>query len=337
MTTTLAPTTRLGVRAAAVALAAILVSQLSFLERAYWVILTAVLLVYETSGEGNQRAFERLITTALGCVAGFVLYYLAGSDNTLRWLVLLVGVYLAVYYRSDPSGVVYAKMVFFITVYVVFLLGFVDAWTPSLVLARLVDTALGCGVALVVSALVLPQQAGKQFEQDLLQFREACRDLFEKAFAALLDGGPSPCLADRQQLLRQLVQLRARFRTSAYEDFFSQTAKRRRDLMNSTEAVCRHLLAFTASVRAVSTREGISLLRESLALLANRFRAGFLASMANSPDSRSAPIGEKESAESLVGQRALELVRQGELTRADFLIVSPAVYHLGEACRALEW
>jgi uncharacterized membrane protein YccC len=334
--TSLAPTTRLGLRAAAVALAAILVSQLPFLERSYWVIITAVLLVYETSGEGIQRALERIVTTALGCVVGFVLFYLVGSDWNLRWLVLLSGIYLAVYYRSDPTGVVYAQMVFCITVYVVFLLGIVGSWTPELVLARLVDTAVGCGVALLVSALVLPQHASKQFEQDQARFREACRDLFEKAFTALLDGGPLPTLADRQQLLQQLVKLRVRFRTSGYEDFFGQTAKRRRDRMNATEVMCRHLLAFVATVPGITTGKGISLVKESLAILASRFRAAFAVSLPNNPEPGLATTGGKESVVDLVCRRVLEQARKGELTRADFLTVSPAVYHLSEACRALE-
>jgi uncharacterized membrane protein YccC len=333
---TLAPTTRMGLRAAAVAMVAFLVAQLPFLARAYWIIITAVLLVYDTAGESNQRALERLVTTALGCVAGFILYHLARSNVILTWVVFLSGIYLAVYFRSDPSGVVYAPMVFCNTVYVVFLFGILTTWTVDLVLERLLDTALGCIIALSVCAVVLPQQASKQFDQDLLSFREACRDHFEKAYAALLNGAPSPSLADRQELLRQLTQLRVRFRTSAYETFPGPAARRRRDLMDRSEALCRHLLAFVAMIPAVSTGTGVALLKDNLARLANRFRAGFQVSADNNGVSASEPFRDEDHPDRSLNEEALERVRGGQLPRADFLTVSPAIYHLVEACRAVE-
>src|SRR4029079_6256463 len=68
MTIDLAPSTRLAIRAAFVATAAVSVARLTCLERPYWIILTAVLLVYETAGESIKRSGQRLAMTFLGCL-----------------------------------------------------------------------------------------------------------------------------------------------------------------------------------------------------------------------------------------------------------------------------
>ena len=140
----LGPTTRLAIRAAAVATAAVLVARLSFLERPYWIVLTAVLLVYETAGESIKRSGQRLAMTALGCLTGWGLYLVAAPVPGLRWTILLGGIFLARFFRSNPRGVVYAPMIFFASVYVVFVFAVVDSWTVRLMLTRLYDTAIGC-------------------------------------------------------------------------------------------------------------------------------------------------------------------------------------------------
>ena len=276
MTLDLAPTTRLAIRAAAVASAAVLVARLSFLERSYWIVLTAVLLVYETAGESIKRSGQRLAMTALGCLAGWGLYLVAGPVLGLRWTILLGGIFLAVYFRSNPRGVVYAPMIFFASVYVVFVFAVVDSWTARLMLTRLYDTAIGCAVALVGSLVVLPQHAGRKLETDLEQFWESCRQYFEKTYAAMTAAGPSPTSAERQALLKQLEELRTRSRTSAYEGFLGRAVLRRRiALVEGTEMLCRHLLAFGAVVQAGVPASAVPSLLGPMEVLFERMRSAF--------------------------------------------------------------
>jgi hypothetical protein len=89
-------------------------------------------------------------------------------------------------------------------------------------------------------------------------------------------------------------------------------------------------------IPAVSTGTGVALLKDNLARLANRFRAGFQASADNNGVSASEPFRDEDHPNISLNEEALERVRGGQLPRADFLTVSPAIYHLVEACRAVE-
>ena len=333
----LAPTTRLGIRAAAVALAAVLVARLSFLERPYWIVLTAVLLVYETAGESIKRSGQRLAMTALGCLTGWGLYLVAAPAPGLRWTILLGGIFLAVYFRSNPRGVVYAPMIFFVSVYVVFVFAVVDSWTARLMLTRLYDTAIGCALALVGSLVVLPQQAGLKLETDLEHFWESCRQYFEKTSTAITAAGPSPTSAERQALLKQLEELRTRSRTSAYEGFLGRAVRRRRAaLVEGTETLCRHLLAFGAVVQAGVPASAIPVLLGPLEVLFGRMRSAF-DRLSIAPAQLSS--GGRADRESLANEgytQALALLKAGTTDRFEFLQLGPAIYHLGEACNSLE-
>src|SRR4051812_40619233 len=98
MSGNLAATTKMGIRAATATLASLLLTRWVILERPYWVILTAVILVNETWGESIHKAGQRLAMTALGCLVGWLLYDLSAPYPLLRPAFLLVGVFLAVYF-----------------------------------------------------------------------------------------------------------------------------------------------------------------------------------------------------------------------------------------------
>ena len=337
MTLDLAPTTRLAIRASAVAAAAVLVARLSFLERPYWIILTAVLLVYETAGESIKRSGQRLAMTALGCLTGWALYLVAGPVPALRWTILLGGIFLAVYFRSNPRGVVYAPMIFFASVYVVFVFAVVDSWTARLMLTRLYDTAIGCVLALVGSLVVLPQQAGLKLESDLEQFWESCRQYFEKTYTAITASGPPPTSAERQALLKQLEEVRTRSRTSAYESFLGRAALRRRiALVEGTETLCRHLLAFGAVVQAGVPASAVPSFLGPLEVLFERMRSAFDRLSVAPAQPLSVAIVDSERLASEDYAQALALLSNGKIDRFEFLQLGPAIYHLGEACQSLE-
>ena len=109
---------RMAIRAAVVATAAVVVSRISILERPYWIVLTSVLLIYETAGESIKRR-SALVMTLAGCLTGWLLYTVAGPIPTLRWTILLGGVFDRLL-SQQPARVVYAPMIFFASVYVVF-------------------------------------------------------------------------------------------------------------------------------------------------------------------------------------------------------------------------
>src|SRR4051812_15756266 len=106
----LLPTTRMGLRAAAATVASLLLTRLVVLERPYWVILTAVILVNDTWGESIRKSWLRLAMTVSGCLVGWLLYLLCGPYPAVRPAVMLAAVFLAVYFRAGVPAASYAAM-----------------------------------------------------------------------------------------------------------------------------------------------------------------------------------------------------------------------------------
>ncbi len=332
----LAPTTRMAIRATVVATAAVIVSRISFLERPYWIVLTSVLLIYETAGESIKRSGQRLAMTLIGCLTGWLIYLIAEPIPALRWTILLGGIFLTVYFRSNPRGVVYAPMIFFASVYVVFVFAVVGGWTGRLFLTRAYDTAIGCTLALAGSLLVLPRRAGNLVADDLETFWKCCHDYFEKIMTSLVTPGAGPTPGDRKALLKQLEQLRLRSRNSAYESFLgSGTRKQQSALVDASERMSRHLLALGAVIQGELPASSIEELRSRAAILLQRTEEGFqrldhLARDAVNTDTSSLPSATE------LAQSAMQATIEKSPEQIDVVRILPAIYHLGEVCTQLE-
>ena len=327
----LALSTRMAIRAAAVAAAAVLVGRIPGLDRPYWIILTAVVLVYETAGESIKRAGQRLLMTLLGCLAGGLLYRFAAPVPVLRWAILLGGIYMAVYFRSNPRGAVYAPMIFFVSVYVVFVFALVGGWTAQLFLTRAYDTAIGCALALAGSLFVLPLRAGRQLVDDLEQFWQSCRRYFDKSISSLSAAAPLPTSEDRQILLKQLEQLKTRSRNSAYEGMPGRKSRQRQqNLVDGTEAMSRHLLAFGAVIGAGLPLDARPQLLDLLEKTVETMRKDLdRLTIAPAPASGEVLAGEKSA--DMVYPQAVQKLIATEKDRGQLLQMGPAIYHLSQA------
>jgi uncharacterized membrane protein YccC len=146
-------TSLMPLRAALVALAALLVSYAFKLERAYWVELSAVVLVNETLNESARKSGERFAMTLMGCGLGWGLHWTLDGHLWLERGGLFLAVFLAAFFRP----VSYPKMVLFVTVYVSFLFSLLGQWTLHVLALRIMDTGIG-GALAVVFAVVLPHK-----------------------------------------------------------------------------------------------------------------------------------------------------------------------------------
>ncbi len=337
MNLALAPSTRMAVRAAAVAAAAVLVGHLPGLDRPYWIILTAVVLVYETAGESIKLAGQRLLMTLLGCLAGWFLYRFAAPVPVLRWAILLGGIFLAVYFRSNPRGAVYAPMIFFVSVYVVFVFALVGGWTGQLFFTRAYDTAIGCVLALAGSLFVLPLRAGSQLVDDLERFWTACRRYFDTSIASLQEEGPLPTSEDRQALLKQLEQLKTRSRNSAYEGWPGRKSRRRQQsLVDGSEAMSRHLLAFGSVIGAGLSLDARPQLLGLLEKTIQAMHRDLDRLMVAPPPAASASVLAGDKTADMVYAQAVQSLVATEKNRGQLLQMGPAIYHLGQARRFLQ-
>jgi uncharacterized membrane protein YccC len=129
---------------------------------AYWIsplhyswALMAVFIVFlgtSTRGETTVKAVQRVSGTAAGIVMAVPLTALIRGTPLAVIVVALLACFVG-YYMMDVS---YSSMVFCITVTVLQLYDMMHAFSPDLVLLRLVETVMGSAVAVLVACLVLP-------------------------------------------------------------------------------------------------------------------------------------------------------------------------------------
>jgi uncharacterized membrane protein YccC len=124
---------------------AAVVSEVLPLQRSYWVVLTVAIVLKPDLGSVFARGLQRGIGTVVGAVLGAVILALVPYGP---WLLIPMAVLAALL----PYGRVlnYGLMSTFLTPLVVVLIDLLDRGGWHLAEARLVDTLLGCAIALLV-------------------------------------------------------------------------------------------------------------------------------------------------------------------------------------------
>ena len=129
---------------ASVGVAAV-VSEILPLQRSYWVVLTVAFVLKPDFGSVFTRALQRGIGTVIGVVIGAIILVTVPYG---LWLLIPAAVLAALvpYGRSLN----YALLTTFLTPLVVLLIDILDRAGWHLAEARLIDTLLGCAIALVI-------------------------------------------------------------------------------------------------------------------------------------------------------------------------------------------
>lgn len=121
-------------------------------ERGYWITLTAMALTTQTWGESVKRSFERVGMTILGGIVGTALYFFLPDNGHIPFICLLVFIFFTVYLMP----IYHLVAVFFLTCFVVFLFALIGNWDWDMLRARILDTALGAGIAMTVGFFLFP-------------------------------------------------------------------------------------------------------------------------------------------------------------------------------------
>ena len=120
----------------------------AFTSRSYWVLLTLVLIIKPGFALTKQRNKRRLLGTLLGCVISFLLFQLHPSSAVLFILMWLLYV-LALCYL--PLNYFYGAT--FVTVFIMIAFYFLHESGTFVIAERIIDTSVGCALALVLSYL----------------------------------------------------------------------------------------------------------------------------------------------------------------------------------------
>jgi hypothetical protein len=192
----LKPTTRLAMQVALGSALAMIVGTLVPPHTWFWAVLTAFIVFNGTasSGEALRKTWSRVVGTAIGVGAGFILVDFLKGHPEIEIALSLVGVFLAMY----TFRVSYLVMTFFVTATVAMIYDVIGRPTVQLLDARLVETIIGaiCGGA--AATLVFPLRTREVVNVTAHEFADRLRSSIDSSLAAL---GGTPVRADGDALV----------------------------------------------------------------------------------------------------------------------------------------
>ena len=144
---------RLGIQISLAIGIGIALTHLLKIEKAYWSLLTIILLICPRYEQTLYKSFLRIASTVLGSTLCGVTLWLFDYPQTYFFLAGL-GAYLVVYYGK----ISYFKTIFSASVMVIATFGILEPWSWSIVNQRIWQTALGAGIAILVSVFITPMR-----------------------------------------------------------------------------------------------------------------------------------------------------------------------------------
>ncbi|WP_427921422.1 FUSC family protein [Streptomyces sp. cg40] len=210
---------RYGLRLAlCIGLAQVLVSTVP-VPRSYWIALTITFVLKPDFGS----VFSRALLRALGTVAGLVIAAAVLSVVPRGWWDVLVLLVLAPLIPAlTPRGYGYQTMA--ITPVILLLSDILNHQGTALLLPRLVDSLIGCGIALIAGYLLWPESWHTRVGDRLAEAVADTAGYVESAFgvpgnpgAPGLEADPAARARMRRRLYRDLSVIRTEFQRALTE------------------------------------------------------------------------------------------------------------------------
>ncbi|MCW3839899.1 FUSC family protein [Micromonospora yasonensis] len=161
------------------------------LPHAFWVVL-GTLQVLRTNALGTARSVARAIAgNVVGVLGGSALVIAAGGRPGPLWAVLPVAVFLSAY-TANSQRFLLSQAAFTLDLMIIFNLLAPVGWRLGLI--RLADVGVGVAVSVVLSLVLWPYGARRQFVRSVAAYHRAAVDQLRRAFDQVLavDAGGRP-------------------------------------------------------------------------------------------------------------------------------------------------
>src|SRR4051794_14709757 len=214
---------------------AVVVGNLVSGQRLYWAVLSTFLAFVAASNSGEQvrRALFRVTGTAIGIVVGDLLVHLTGGQVWASLAIVLVALFFGIYLIR----VNYAFMTIGITVTMAQLYVQLAEFSWSLLVLRLVETAIGVGAVVLTVLVIVPLRPQRVLTTGVLLWFEALRNLVDAVLDRVVD--------------RQPVALRPAVREldAAYAALVATATPLRRAMFGRNAAQLVDVLSIASAVR----------------------------------------------------------------------------------------
>ncbi|WP_394357229.1 YccS family putative transporter [Acinetobacter chinensis] len=149
------------------------ISLLPFAKNGYWILLTSLFVCQTSYFATKSRLKLRTLGTVLGVLLGIpVLYFVPGVEGQLV-LTIVFGVYFF-YLRSKK----YAMATLMATLMVLLIFNLKGAGY-AVILPRIIDTLLGCGIAWFAVSFIWPDWNFRNISNNILKSTQATLDYFD--------------------------------------------------------------------------------------------------------------------------------------------------------------
>ncbi|MFK8301678.1 FUSC family membrane protein [Capnocytophaga stomatis] len=154
---------RHSIRLSVTTLIAYLIGNYFSINNAYWILLTIFLIMRPGFGLTKERSLSRIYGTILGGVIAFAVIFLFPYPNLYLYFGVLC---MPMAFGLMQENYMYASI--FITITAIFMFALISPDVYSVIHARLLDTAIGVGLAFVANYLLFPSWESRTY-QDVVQ------------------------------------------------------------------------------------------------------------------------------------------------------------------------
>ncbi len=185
----------------------VLLAFLFRLDHAYWATLTVALVLAGTMGETLNRTLKRAFGTAVGVLIAMGLSLLIGNNLWLGLPIVLMSIGAVVIFL-DTRYEIASGLIGFAVVLGLHLL---EHLTMAGMLARIYETFIGAGVALVVALFVVPIYSTDTIGGKMREMIARCRANFEelRASASLGSDFTAPLAESLRDLMKEAPAIEA--------------------------------------------------------------------------------------------------------------------------------
>ena len=194
---------------------------LAYGHHSYWIVMTIAFMLKPAFSLTKQRNKERVIGTLAGGVIGWlILYFIPDRNIHLAFMILfMIGTY-------SFMRIKYMVMVICTTPYILILFSFLGLGFMEVAKERILDTAIGCAIALIAGYFLFPSWESSQIKSYLQNMLRANIQYLGR-IADALNGKPIDLL--QYKLARKEVYVASANLSAAFQRMLSEPKSKQTD------------------------------------------------------------------------------------------------------------
>ncbi|WP_313112786.1 FUSC family protein [Aequorivita sediminis] len=214
------------------------------IQNPYWILLTLIVIMRPTFGLTKTRSIERTVGTLIGGVIAVAIVLI--TQNTTVYGVLAITSLIIAFSMIQRN---YRASATFITLSVVFIYALLQPDTFSVIQYRVIDTAIGAGLATLGNLLLWPAWEIESMQKTLVKSLHANRVYLEEIISYYNKKGE---VSDKYKVARKKAFLEMSDLSSAFQRMTQEPKSKQKNLDKVYEiAMLNHTLL--SSLASLST------------------------------------------------------------------------------------